>query len=142
MAKKYLRPVHCRFNTISSVYGLMQLEQYKEPEQFDMPYIVDTSSFIPMSEAVKKVTGRMPDPATVRATYDFPDGNGTADKIPVDRTHRFTGDIAEVSVDLRAKSAIAKKSLTEAYEQYQTEMAYQKAMADAEATAESSNSQS
>lgn len=120
----------------------MQLEQYKEPEQVDMPYIVDTSSFIPMSEAVKKVTGRMPDPATVKATYDFPDGRGSADKIPVDRTHRFTGDIAEVSVDLRAKAAIANKSVSEAYEQYQNEMAYKKAMADAEATAKASTSQS
>lgn len=123
------RVVHTRFNTISSVYGSMVLEQYKEPEQAEMPYVVDTSSFIPMSEAVKKVTGKALDPATVKSMYDFPNGQGTADHIPVDRTHRYTGDIAEMSVELRDAQAKAKDSLDKSYQQYQAE----KAQADIDA---------
>lgn len=117
------RVVHTRFNTISSVYGSMVLEQYKEPEQAVMPYVVDTSSFIPMSEAVKKVIGKALDPATVKSMYDFPDGKGTADHIPVDRTHRFSGDIAEMSVALREAQAKAKDSLDKSYQQFQAEQA-------------------
>lgn len=112
-----------RFNTISVFPSAMCLEAYKEPEQVKMPYVVDTSSFIPMSEAVKKVTGRALDPATVKSMYDFPNGQGNAEHIPVDRTHRYTGDIAEVSVALREASEKYADNVSSAAEAYKAEQA-------------------
>lgn len=118
-----MREIIFRFNTISVFPSAMKLEQYKEPEQANMPYVVDTSSFIPMSEAVKKVTGRMPSSEQIVHTYDFPNGQGSADKIPVDRTHRFTGDIAEVSVALREASEKYADNVAESAEAYKAEKA-------------------
>lgn len=112
-----------RFNTISVFPSEMRLEAYKEPEQANMPYVVDTSSFIPMSEAVKKVTGRMPSSERIAHTYDFPNGKGSADKIPIDRTHRFTGDIAEVSVAVREASEKYAGNVADAAEAYKAEQA-------------------
>lgn len=120
MANK--RQVLERFNTISPFPSLQFIEKYKEPEQADMPYIVDTSSFVPMSEAVKKVTGRASTAGDIAHRYDYPNGRGSpSDKIPVDRTHRFTGDIAEASVAYREAAEEASKSLGEAYERFEAE---------------------
>lgn len=137
MAKKecFKRPTLIRFNTISPFPGVMELEEYKEPEQAEMPYVVDTSSFVPLSEAVKKVTGRSNPAQNPNLHYDFPDGRQSTDKIPVDRTHRFSGDIAEVSVAQRDAAAAASKALNDSYKQYQAE----KAQADIDAQIASYN---
>lgn len=107
-----------RFNTIS-IFGNMAIEDYKEPEQAATPYIVDTSGFIPMSEAVKKVTGRTGTAGDILHRYDYLDGKGSpADRIPVDRTHRFTGDIAEVSVAMRDAAQRVNNDMSNAVDAY------------------------
>lgn len=83
-------------------------------------YVVDDSHFVPMSEAVKRVTGGTLSPQEVRAMYDFSDGKDTGKKIPVDRSHRFT-DLAEISVEARKTAEKVKQGLKEAKEQYEFE---------------------
>lgn len=74
-------------------------------------YRVDDSSFVPMSEAVKRVTGGTLSKEQISAMYDFPDGKDTGRKIPVDRTHSFTGDIAQAAKLLRDAEFKAQESI-------------------------------
>lgn len=83
-------------------------------------YVVDDSHFVPMSEAVKRVTGGTLSSQEVRAMYDFSDGKDTGKKVPVDRSHRFT-DIAEISVEARKTAAKVQKGIAEAKEQFEFE---------------------
>lgn len=71
--------------------------EFEPPEKDYGDYVVDDSSFVPMSEAVKRVTAGALTPEQIKSMYDFADGKDTGVKIPVDRSHRFSGDIAEVS---------------------------------------------
>lgn len=85
-------------------------------------YVVDDSHFVPMSEAVKRVTGGTLSEAEVKAMYDFPDGRDTGAKVPVDRTHRMmNGDIAEMSVEYKYAQKQAKESLDKAKEDFEFE---------------------
>lgn len=71
--------------------------EFEPPEKDYGDYVVDDSSFVPMSEAVKRVTAGALMPEQIKSMFDFKDGKDTGAKIPVDRSHRFSGDIAEVS---------------------------------------------
>lgn len=84
-------------------------------------YVVDDSSFVPMSEAVKRVTGGTLSQAEIKQMYDFPDGKDTGRKIPVDRSHRFTGDIVEVYQDNLAQQAAFNDKMKAAKEQFDFE---------------------
>lgn len=85
-------------------------------------YIVDDSAFVPMSEAVKRVTGGALSQQDIKTMYDFPTGKvATAFKLPVDRTHAYTGDIAEVSKAVREAAKGAQEELEEAKRQFDFE---------------------
>lgn len=113
-----------RFSTISSLPHSMELQsQDCDPvrTKFYGKYQVDDSSFVPMSEAVKRVTGGSLSSEEVRSMYDFSDGRDTGAKIPVDRTHRFSGDIAEASLLLRKQSEKVNEGIKKAKEQFDFE---------------------
>lgn len=85
-------------------------------------YVVDDSHFVPMSEAVKRVTGGTLSEAEIKTMYDFPNGKDTGEKVPVDRTHRMmNGDIAEMSVEYKNAQRQAKESIDQAKEDYEFE---------------------
>lgn len=114
-----------RYSTISSV-PLLEKETRIDDilVNLEKDYgesIVDDSYFVPMSEAVKNVTGQVLTPEQVKSMYDFADGKDTGAKIPVDRTHRFTGDIAEMSQELHATQKQAEQELINAKEQFDAE---------------------
>lgn len=81
-------------------------------------YVVDDSSFFPMSEAVKRVTGGTLSSDQVKSMFDFKDGKDSGVKIPVDRSHRFSGDIAEVSELAHQAANDVKASLSKAKDDY------------------------
>ena len=113
------------FNTISffpSDMSIVSDESDPQKSKKYGDYIVDTSSFVPMSEAVKRVTGGTLSKDDIQSMYDFADGKDTGQKVPIDRTHRFlSGDIAEMSVEVKAAEKAAKESLDRAYDDYQFE---------------------
>lgn len=85
-------------------------------------YIVDDSNFVPMSEAVKHVTGGALSDSEVKAMYDFPNGEITKGfRVPLDRRRGFTGDIAEVSKAIRDSAKGAQEELLDARRQFDFE---------------------
>lgn len=85
-------------------------------------YVVDDSHFVPMSEAVKRVTGGTLSEAEIKTMYDFPNGKDTGEKVPIDRTHRMmNGDIAEMSVEYKRAQKAAKESIDKAKEDFDFE---------------------
>ena len=108
------------YNTISCVPCVMSLGEYDcatcEPVG---EYQVDTSHFVPACEAgslslsAGDVVGN--------GAYDFSNGKDTGVKIPRNRLHSYTGDLAEASVNLRQAKADNDKSLKDAYDVYQAE---------------------
>lgn len=113
-----------RYNTVCCIPGSMSIvdcEPDPVPTKFYGNYVVDDSHFVPMSEAVKRVTGGTLSANDVKVMYDFADGKDTGKKIPVDRTHSYTGDIAEVSYHLRSAEASAKEALAKAKQRYDYE---------------------
>lgn len=113
-----------RYNTVCCLPGAMSLvdcEPDPVPYKNYGDYVVDDSHFVPMSEAVKRVTGGALSPDDVKVMYDFADGKDTGKKVPVDRTHSFSGDIAEMSYELRKSEASAKEQLAEAKAQFDYE---------------------
>lgn len=90
----------------------------------DAPYIVDDSGFVPMSEAVKRVTGGALSKEQIKTMYDFPDGTVPSGfRVPLDRRRGFTGDIAEVSQAVRESGKEANEALSKLYDRYQDEQA-------------------
>lgn len=111
-----------RYNTITTIPDTLRVDTYLlQPEKDYGEYIVDDSYFVPMSEAVKNVTSGAVSPEALQGMYDFKDGVDTGMKIPVDRSHRFTGDIAEVSKAVREAEAGAVEELKEARRQFDFE---------------------
>lgn len=108
------------YNTISCVPGVMSLGEYEcatcEPVG---EYQVDTTHFVPACEA-GAVSMRAGDVAG-NGAYDFRDGRDTGVKIPRNRLHNYTGDLAEASVNLRQAKADSDKSLKDAYDVYQAQ---------------------
>lgn len=97
--------------------------EVEQPKKDYGDYVVDDSSFVPMSEAVKRVTAGALTPDQVKSMFDFSDGKDTGVKIPVDRSHRFSGDIAEVSELAHQAVADVSSSLAKAKDDYDYQVA-------------------
>ena len=70
--------------------------EYELPVTPDTPYVIDDSSFVPMSEAVKQLGHVNSDGSDYSGYYDFADGEDTGIEIPITRTKQGQ-DIAEIS---------------------------------------------
>ena len=101
-----------RYNTIRTLGGVEQVH-CKDTPQVVGSYVVDDSSFVPLKEAVKNVRAGAITPQMAKQLYDFPDGKDDGSKVPVDRTHNFTGDIAEVSVVARESAKDVQQDFQE-----------------------------
>lgn len=102
-----------RYDTINTLGGVEQVH-CKDTPQVEGPYVVDDSSFVPLKEAVKNVNAGSITPQMARTLYDFPNGKDDGSKVPVDRTHGFTGDIAEVAVVARESA----KAVNDEFQEY------------------------
>ena len=101
-----------RYNTINTL-GSGDFVCFAEPKQIVGSYVVDDSSYVPLREAVKNVNAGAISPQVAKTMYDFPDGRDDGSKVPVDRTHNFHGDIAEVASIARESSKDVKEEFTE-----------------------------
>lgn len=108
------------YNTISCVPGVMLLGEYDCPTCEPVgEYQVDTSHFVPACEA--GALSLSAGDVVGNGAYDFVNGKDTGVKIPRNRLHSYTGDLAEASVNLRQARADSDKSLKDAYDVYQSE---------------------
>lgn len=111
-----------RYSSISSIPSASDgrlIVTSAKPVHHYGPYVVDDSGFVPMSEAVKRVTGGTLSAQEVKAMYDFPDGRVTSGfRVPLDRRADFHGDIAEVSKAVRDSAQGAQEELADAYREY------------------------
>ena len=117
-----------------------RVEQLAFPFTPDSEYVVDDSSFIPISEAIKQLKGNNVSAGEIEQTYDFPNGVDNGMSIPA---HRRTDckDIAEISTaimqqteELTAKIEKTKKK-AERMKAYETELN----MINSKAAADSGN---
>lgn len=107
-----------RYNTISCVPGVMSmLEVELETCEPVGEYCVDDSHFVPHAENGQYL--RAGDTASVQGAYDFPDGKDTGVKIPSNRLHSYTGDIAEASVALRNAQTEARDNVDKSKVEYE-----------------------
>lgn len=110
-----------RYNTISSLPGKMKLIDVVLPTaEQSGKYCVDTSHFVPRAESV--VSLKAGDQPTERM-YDFPDGKAGNVAVPRSRSHSYTGDIAEASVNAKASKSDYDKSLASAREEFERQQA-------------------
>lgn len=111
-----------RYSSISSVPSGTDgrlIMTSAQPVHHYGPYVVDDSGFVPLSEAVKRVTGGTLSAQEVKAMYDFPDGCVTSGfRVPLDRRADFHGDIAEVSKAVRDSAKGAQEELADAYREF------------------------
>lgn len=98
--------------------------KYKLPKSPDTKYVVDDSSFIPMSEAVKQLGTTPFDGDAYKSYYDFADGKDSGIAIPVSRT-KDGKDIAEISSNIMEEvNNIADKVEKEKkFQQFKSEVA-------------------
>lgn len=111
-----------RFNTISFFPSSMAIEQYNIPAEPNGDYIVDTSAFIPTSEALKQLQSGALGNVNLQGLYDFANGKDNGKKIPVDRTHSYTGDIAEMSVAVAEQRQNVIDGIIDAKDKYDKDM--------------------
>lgn len=111
-----------RYNTISVLPDVMSLVDYDIPKEEVGEYQVDTTHFVPRCEAEAVPIVSAGDPS-MQGMYDFADGRDTGGRVPFNRSHGYTGDIAEVSVAVREAQADAKSNLDKSYQEYQAQQA-------------------
>lgn len=81
-----------------------ELIDYELPKTKDSPYIVDDSSFVPISEALKQLSNVAPlSDSEMNKYYDFADGTDTGISIPITRSPKDYSDITEVSTAITDK---------------------------------------
>lgn len=97
----------------------MVLQDYVQVDPQNNAYCVDDSAFVPMSEAVKQVVSGTSSPSNL--VYQFKDGKDNGEKVPYDRSHRFTGDIADISVEYREAQKVAGEVIKDARTQFERE---------------------
>lgn len=111
-----------RYSTISSLPSADENRLVVgdfSPIHHNGSYVVDDSGFVPLSEAVKRVTGGALSSQEVKALYDFPDGRVTSGfRVPLDRRADYHGDIAEISKAVRDSAVGAREELADAYREY------------------------
>lgn len=129
------------FSTIGFWPSDMEVIEVDEVIQPNGPDIVDRSAFVPTSEALKALKSGAVSPAIVQGFYDFPNGRDNGMKVPVDRSARYTGDIAEMSVAVRESQVDVQEGLSKARKQFDQEQFIEKLKADVSSTsAPTSNS--
>lgn len=98
------------YNTINSLGIGMEIIDYNEPIKEFGEYIVDDSNFIPMSEAVKRLSNLTPISETeINQYYDYPDGNVNG-SIPLNRLSG-NDDIAVLSTEIRKEQDSISKEI-------------------------------
>lgn len=102
-----------RYDTINTLGGVEQVHCIDTPQVVGS-YVVDDSSYVPLKEAVKNVNAGSITSQMARTLYDFPNGKDDGSKVPVDRTHGFSGDIAEVAVIARESA----KAVNDEFQEY------------------------
>lgn len=108
------------YNTISCVPGVMSLGEYDCPTCEPVgDYQVDTSHFVPACEAGALALSA--GDVAGNGAYDFSNGKDTGVKIPRNRLHNYTGDLAEASVNLRQAKADTASSFKDVYDVYQAQ---------------------
>lgn len=105
-----------RFDTIKILGGSKPID-YEIPYEPIGRYIVDTSHFVPRSEAVAGLTELSPGDLTQKFAFDSKSGNiPSSAKIPIDRTHRIDRlvdtyeSVMSQRADLAEKQKIAAKT--------------------------------
>lgn len=104
-----------------------RIEQFAFPFTPDSEYVVDDSSFIPISEAIKQLKGNSVSTDEIETTYDFPNGVDNGMSIPVNR-RTDCKDIAEISSNIIAQVENLSEKLektkkkSERMKQYQSEL--------------------
>lgn len=84
-----------RFTKINN-FDKLELKEFEEKFDYDSPYVVDDSNFIPMSEAVRQLNSNGISQDIVNQYYDFPVGKDTGEEVPFSRT-KECNDIAVLS---------------------------------------------
>lgn len=108
-----------RYNTISVLPDKMQIVETDIKTSEDTgAYCVDTSHFVPKADAVQVL--RAGDISNSGA-YDFPDGKDTGVKMPSSRSHFYTGDIAEASVNVKDAKKAADSAIYDSKEAFAKE---------------------
>lgn len=100
-----------RFNTISSLPGVMKTEDYVIPSKIWEKSIVDKSCFVPLDTQLQTLT-----PMTAseqQQHYDFVNGKDDGRAMPLHRG----ADISELQEDVRNKQEAIKKKLDKAAEE-------------------------
>lgn len=75
-------------------------QEYKLPKTPDSEYIVDDSSFVPISEAIRQLGTGMSSAGKADLMYDFQDGKDDGRQIPFSRSSQFK-DLAELSTEVQ-----------------------------------------
>lgn len=89
---------------------------YKEPPTPDSEYIVDDSTFVPISEAIKQLGNGSSAAASTTLQYDFPDGKDDGREIPFSRSSGFK-DIAELSEHINNEQNDIQNKINKAKEE-------------------------
>lgn len=104
-----------RFDTIN-FFGTANIVDYEIPSEPVGRYIVDTSHFVPRSEAVAGLSPLSAGDLTKKFAFDSKSGKiPSSAKIPVDRTHRMDKlvdtyeSVMSQRADISAKQKIAEK---------------------------------
>lgn len=104
-----------RFNTIN-FFGSASIIDYEIPIEPIGPYIVDTSHFVPRSEAVAGLPPLSAGDLTKKFAFDSKSGKiPSSAKVPIDRTHRMDKlvdtyeSVMSQRADLSVKQKIAEK---------------------------------
>lgn len=116
-----------------------EVEDYKVPEQEIGEYITDDSHFVPESEVVKQLKGQSVLSPDAKMMYDYQDGKDTGQPIPVDRTHAYTGDVADLSVAMRLQKEDAETALKKSKREFEQSEFAKKVDADTASTASTSS---
>lgn len=105
-----------RFNTICALGGSKPIDYTIPPEPIGK-YIVDTSHFVPRSEAVAGLSPLSAGDLTKKFAFDSKSGNiPSSAKVPIDRTHRMDKlvdtyeSVMSQRADLAEKQKIAAKT--------------------------------
>lgn len=86
---------------------------YELPKTPETSFIVDDSSFVPLSEALKQLDNVAPLSSEQEAKfYDFADGSDNGMSIPINRSPRDYSDIAEISTAIVDKVKEASENLS------------------------------
>lgn len=90
-------------NTLNT-HEKMVIDDFEEKFDYDAPYVVDDSNFVPMSEAVRQLGSGAVDNSIVDQYYDFPTGKDTGESVPFSRT-KECNDIAVLSSKISEDTA-------------------------------------